>query len=644
MKKLQYIIVLLALLLTTSCADFLDLEPRDKVPSELLFSDPKGVEMYMANLYSRLPIEDYNININKGGHLFNLGIGGLGNADANNGGFIPAHMCDEAVHAEFNDWSPDEAANYWEDGYKLVRDINTLFVVIPDLDIKDVEKTKMLGEAHFLRAYTYFALAKRFGGLSIIEFPQYSNAPEELKVPRSTEKATWDFILKECDQAIGNLEFLTDTKRASKGIALALKSRAALYAGSIAKYTHAPYLTLVGEAVEKELIGMSESEADNYFQQCIDASFELMQSGIYGLYKPDPESAEEAAKNYQDMFENPDIALSQPQEPIFVKSFMEGSSLTHNYDIWFNPRQTPPGSWQYLGKVNPTLELVETYETYTNSGARGNNTLKTRMDGNEFDYQGFNSGVDYYKYDSPNAIFENLDARFWGTVIAPSTSWKGEEIIIQAGYIKPDGSCVYASPESFVKNGITYYSLGAENTTDFSGFYQDWGRYTKSGFLFKKFLQEKDEVEGAWGKSSNDWIEFRYAEVLLNYAEAAVEMSSATGNVLAQGKQALNDVRHRAAHTDDIELSVENVRKERFVELAFENIRRWDLVRWRVFHEQFDNKVRKGIAPFLDLRESTPKYIFVRINPINEWPKTYSKYLYYKSIPGIGSNGLIQNP
>lgn len=76
----------------------------------------------------------------------------------------------------------------------------------------------------------------------------------------------------------------------------------------------------------------------------------------------------------------------------------------------------------------------------------------------------------------------------------------------------------------------------------------------------------------------------------------------------------------------------------------FENKRRWDLSRWRTFHKEFENRVRKGLVPFLDLRTNPAHYVFVRVNPLGIESKTFDYSWYYKSIPGTGANGLVQNP
>src|SRR5690606_19666341 len=96
--------------------------------------------------------------------------------------------------------------------------------------------------------------------------------------PRSTEKETWDFILQEADMAIENLPetFGGGERRATKWAAYALKSRAALYAASIAK--HWDKSPLSGTAVDQKLVGLEASEADRYYLACIEASEAIMDS------------------------------------------------------------------------------------------------------------------------------------------------------------------------------------------------------------------------------------------------------------------------------------------------------------------------------------------------------------------------------
>lgn len=644
MKKIYNYLLLGLMCLCTGCSDILDINPKNKIPANELFATPEGVQAHMANLYGRLPVEDFNYSPNRG---FNIGIGN----EVNNAGFMAAHFCDEAIHPEYNDFG-EEWFDYWEDGYKLIRDINSLLVTIPTLtSINDQMKNEIVAEAHFLRAYTYFALAKRYGGVPILKAPQeYNGNIEELKTPRNTEKETWNFVLDECDQAVmlfGDANENT-VLRANKWVALALKSRAALHAASVAKFTHQPYISFSGPAADQRLVGIEVIEADRYYDECITASLEIMNSGKFSLYKPVPSTAEEATANYRKLFEQPFQYLDGTKEPIFMKAYAASTALAHNYDVWFSPRQLVLDPNLYPGRMNPTLDFVDAFEDYTDDGTGQSKPIWTRIDGNESDYNGFNTSIKYLSFpiDKPYQAFVGRDARLNAMVLFPGENFGSTKVIIQGGLIKADGSGFHYRTQASEKgqNGLTYYTYGAEKNTEYSGFDPTLGHYTRSGFLFKKFLQIENPAEKAWGKSIQPWIDFRFAEVLLNYAEAVVEKSSPTAAEKQSAKDALNSIRKRAAHKDNIALTQANVRKERFVELAFENKRRWDLVRWRTFHKEFENRTRKGLVPFLDLRTNPAHYLFVRVNPLGIEAKTFDYTWYYKDIPGTGANGLVQNP
>lgn len=628
MKLIRYII-LLPILFSLSCGDVLDKQPLDKLQGENLFSNPEGVKLYMANLYYQLPIEDFTFF--RQGFNWNTG-------DPNNGGFAPAMVTDEAVHTEFGDFIGNDDFQWWDQGYKLIRDTNILIDIIPTLTVTTEETKALVGESAFIRAYAYFALAKRYGGVPLITSVQkYEGNVEALKVPRSTEKETWDFVLKECDVAIQNLaeSWPGGERRATKWVAYALKSRVALHAASLAKYgDRAP---ISGTAVDQKLVGLDKSAASGYYKAAIEASEALINSSKFSLYKPAPASPEEAADNYRKLFEDPNIA---PNEAIFIKGFARpGSGTGHNYGIWYQPNQTANG-WPHPGRMNPTLDLIDAYESYTDPGKSA--PVVTSDAGNDLnDYNGFNASKTYKRFDDPAGIYKDKDARLWATAVLPGTSWKGQKIIIQAGFIKPDGNAQLFGGEPVTTNGKTYYPYGAADRTQYSGFDTWGGNNTRTGVSFKKFLNEGVNVAPGWNQTVSDWADFRYAEILLIYAEAIVESGTGAAD---KGAKALNEIRRRAGHTKDIPLTIDNVIRERRVELAFENKRFWDLVRRREYHTLFNNSVRHALIPVLDLRVSPAKYIFIRqtIQRLN--PSTFDYKQYYRYIPGVGSNGLVQNP
>jgi hypothetical protein len=621
-RKIFFIIAVLAL---HSCGDALDLRPMDKLDAEALFASEEGVQVFMANLYSQLPIEDFAWTRN-----------GFNSATLNTIGITPSNQTDIAANSEYSHLI-DGGGNFSWWGYGLNRDINLLMETIPTLSFTEEEKQVLMSEAHFLRAFTYFALAKRYGGVPLITSTQsYEGDVESLKVPRSTEKVTWDFVLEECDRAIEHLPPGNgSSRRATKWAAYALKSRVALHAASVAKYwDKAP---LSGPAVDQNLIGMDASEANRYYEECIKASEAIMNSGTFSLYLPTPGSPGEAAENYRKLFEDPSNAL---QEAIFIKGYTEPTS-GHSFDFWFNPNQTSDGS-PHPGRMNPTLEFVDSYESYSNPGESA--PIVTTLDGDVNDYGGYDPNKEYLRFDTPYAIFEGKDARLWGTVVLPGTEWKGKTIIIQAGYVEPDGTGTIETNTSIDVNGVTYYTFGAADWTEYSGFSGiQAANMSRTGFSFKKFLSSTP-VNPNLGQSRNDWMEFRYAEVLLNYAESVVESGYIGNNAQATAAEAINSLRRRAAHTVDIPLTLENVLRERKVELAFENKRYWDLIRRRDFHLIFDSYQRHGLKPLLDLRVNPPQYIFIRSALPRENPLTFPQHFYYVSIPGVGSNDLVQNP
>jgi len=612
-----------------SCDDGLDLQPLDRITADDLFSDPAGTELYLADLYDRMPIEDLTFFPRVG---FNYNPPG-----SNNTGFTSAMTTQWAEHSEGRGEPINSSLiQWWEPAYSLIRDVNLFMEIIPTLDISEEEKNLYLGEASFIRAFAYFGLVKRYGGVPIITEPQdYTGDVDALKVPRSTEEFTWDFVMSECDNAINNLGE-SNGRRASKWAALALKSKAALHAASIAKFDDS--VDLEGPAVEQKLIGIPSTSANKYYQMCIDASAEIMDNGPYSLYKPNPSSVEEAAENYRAMFENPNIAL---EEAILIKGrTIPGDFYGNNYDIWFNPAQLRNG-FPHPGRYNPTLEFVDRYESYDNPGEDA--PIVTTVDGDIYNYDGYEPSREYLGFTNPLDIFEGKDARLQATVVLPFSEWKDTKVTIQAGFIDTRGNAKIEVSSRTRFNGGLIFSYGASDPELFSGFSPLGGNHTRTGFSFKKFLSTEPVVPG-WNTSTTDYAEFRYAEILLNYAEAVVE--SGLGDPV-KAKTALNATRKRAFHQIEIDLTVDNVQRERTVELSFENKMMWDLMRRRTYHTTFNNYRKHALKPIVDLTKGDPiQYIFVRgrITGQGGILRNFDERSYYQNIPGVSLNDLVPNP
>lgn len=659
-KNILSIFSLCALMGLSGCNAFLELEPLDKVSPEQLLETEGGVKALLANIYTMIPMEDFNYRPNNG---FNQrGYDGV-NETTN-----LAFLTDEATRSDGGVGIGYEGFNYWP--YGDIRQVNIFMQNVEKAKeagtISVADADRMTGEAHFARAYMYYGLVKRYGGVSLIDKVQdddYADGgPGAVAVPRSTELDTWKFVLNECTLAAATLPDATsgsDLYRVTKWAAYALKSRVALHAASVAKYWNlAP---LAGEAVTQKLVGgMTSADADAFYKECIEASKFLIENSGKSLYKPAPATVKEAASNFQALFLN-----DQNEEVIFSKAYLNGTTNTnqgHSYAQFNILPQVNPGALKY-GRFNPMLEIVDLFEDYTDDGTGKSAKIVTRTDGNEDAYipnfHNMNNAsvvntlmsVPFVKYNDLYEPFANKDARLLASVVVPGSSYAGTEIIIQGGFIKDNNSYVAYSNESTQKNGTTYYALGAEGETMFSGFNNvnsgEDANWTATGFGVRKYMPEGESMSPDRLSSTTSYIDMRLAEVYLNYAEAVVENGSGFGDKeLAENY--LNALRRRAGHTDRISLTLESVLKERRVEMAFEGKRFWDMNRRREFHTEFsNNRIRKALVPMLDLRGAEPKYVFARVNYFGDETRggrTFQNINYYRGIPNIATNGLVQNP
>lgn len=659
-KNILSIFSLCALMGLSGCNAFLELEPLDKVSPEQLLETEGGVKALLANIYTMIPMEDFNYRPNAG---FNQrGYDGV-NETTN-----LAFLTDEATRSDGGVGIGYEGFNYWP--YGDIRQVNIFMQNVEKAKeagtISVADADRMTGEAHFARAYMYYGLVKRYGGVPLIDKVQdddYADGgPGAVAVPRSTELDTWKFVLNECTLAAATLPDATsgsDLYRVTKWAAYALKSRVALHAASVAKYWN--LVPLAGEAVTQKLVGgMTSADADAFYKECIEASKFLIENSGKSLYKPAPATVKEAASNFQALFLN-----DQNEEVIFSKAYLNGTTNTnqgHSYAQFNILPQVNPGALKY-GRFNPMLEIVDLFEDYTDDGMGKSAKIVTRTDGNEDAYianfHNMNNAsvvntlmsVPFVKYNDLYEPFANKDARLLASVVVPGSSYAGTEIIIQGGFIKDNNSYVAYSNESTQKNGTTYYALGAEGETMFSGFNNvnsgEDANWTATGFGVRKYMPEGESMSPDRLSSTTSYIDMRLAEVYLNYAEAVVENGSGFGDKeLAENY--LNALRRRAGHTDRISLTLESVLKERRVEMAFEGKRFWDMNRRREFHTEFsNNRIRKALVPMLDLRGAEPKYVFARVNYFGDETRggrTFQNINYYRGIPNIATNGLVQNP
>jgi len=199
----------------------------------------------------------------------------------------------------------------------------------------------------------------------------------------------------------------------------------------------------------------------------------------------------------------------------------------------------------------------------------------------------------------------------------------------------------------------TAYTLpggGLMNPAGLSGIFTGDQTCAISGFSVRKWLNPNLPTSQVLeNNETQTWIEMRYAEVLLNQAEAALELASLGQTASINTSDAfniINQIRSRAGATPLTgTATIDTVRLERRKELAFENKTYWDLKRWRLFDKEQNGTIYRILMPFYSAQAG--KYFFdARTDERND-VYTYDPRWYYEQIPGGAiskSTNLIQNP
>ncbi|MDB5129396.1 RagB/SusD family nutrient uptake outer membrane protein [Mucilaginibacter sp.] len=635
MKKITYTVLCFLVCWTTACKK-LDVPPINIVQDKDVFTSQGGIQAYMARIYSELPIEDFRYSPQRGLNFFWI----ISPFSAVSGEALSRDQ--SSAMQENVDESP------WGDSYKLIRDVNYFLENMPKYaaTYTPAEVNSWMGEARFIRAATYFALAKRYGGVPIVgqvlQFPT-SNV-DDLNIARSSEEEVYDFIAADLDYAYTNLSESNQVGRANKYVAAAFKSRAMLYAGSIAKYNQ---ISLV-DATGKRVCGIPSTKAITYFKASYDAA--LLLENKYSLYKKAWAAGDKEAQyqNYVNLF----FDETSP-ENIFVRQYHYPESV-HGYDSYNVPRQLM-GANGYSSEVNPTLNFVEMFDGIPKNA---DGTIKTT------------TGGKYDLYTNTVDLFANAEPRLRATVILPGDVFKGQSIEIRRGIytgssaggispLLPAGSTANYPTANIVQSSNasqTPYNLpggGTMNPAGLSGVFTGDGTAAISGFSVRKLLvPDKPTSEVLENRSDQTWIEMRYAEVLLNRAEAAYELNALGQNDKAYLQDAfmeINQIRERAGATmlaSAADLTNVNViRIERRKELGFENKTWWDLRRWRVADKEQNSTIYRVLMPFYSANDK--KYFFDARTDERNSRYTFDVRWYYEQIPNgeiQKSQKLIQNP
>jgi len=534
-KSLLYNLALLSIcFMVARCNKILDVERLDQITGEAIWKDSSLMQAYVNNLYSALGSGEYNST--SGMSVI------TDQAIWTNGAKAVVQSTVTASNMDILGGSRFSYLN-WGTLYAAIRKCNEFLVnsaESPEVDAPSVQR--MRGEAYFLRGYYYHNLLRNYGGVPLIS--KVYGLKDSTAIKRNTFKETVDYIISDADSAAAllPLKYSADNLgRATKGAALALKSRVLLYAASD--------LYNLNPSKRAEVGYMDEGAGRQArWQAAKDAADAVMKLGVYQLYGADPAPGDSTAKNYSDLFLD-----KQSPETIFCRLF-SASNGAPNVGLWFSPN-----GYGGYGENSPIQQMVDSYEM---------------KDGTKF------------SWDNPAEAknpYANRDPRFYATVFYDGAHWKPR---YADGVAYDPVGIIQAFTTLTLPNGKTLPGIDTRN-----GPIENWNG-SLSNYYLRKFLDPNNDHKSI--AQEVPWIFFRYGEILLNYAEACIGLGQ-----YAEARDALNKIRRRAgmpeftATLNGTALRDE-YRNERKIEMAFEHQRFYDMRRWMIAPKVM-NEPAKGI-------------------------------------------------
>ncbi|MDR3119598.1 MAG: RagB/SusD family nutrient uptake outer membrane protein [Mediterranea sp.] len=439
-----------------------------------------------------------------------------------------------------------------------IRNCNDVIEGISGGALPDEQKNELLGQVYFFRAWQYYMLVKIYGGVPIVDHVQATDVSQiqNLSVPRATTKACIDFICEDLERAAETLPDKWDSEfgRITKGAALALVGRARLLYAS----------PLFNRADDTERWRAAYNANKDAIEALKDGGFGLAYGNAPGI------NASGWAKMLYEF---------NSEEAVFVTLYNKihddnGSHEVYRNNHWeqsirpFNAHAAGTG-----GGMTPTANMID---------------LFPMADGKK-------PGESTYAYD-PLKFFKDRDPRFYRTFAFPGVTWTYEGDITTLGtdyeFTGPNyvlwNYAWYANDEKkadIKQSGYGASGLGLQNR----GLYirkrsNDFDMTTPAPVTMYRWDLTGNR-QGPFGEGAMPYMEIRYAEVLLNLAEAACAIGEG-----AEALGYLRDIRKRAGHTGDCGLDdalagdrgklFGAILYERQIELAYEGKRFDDMRRW----------------------------------------------------------------
>lgn len=585
-KKNNYIIVaILGFFVFAACTfDVLDQDPVDSFNEESLFADVNLVEAFLFQCYDNMGGDNRQEVLGMREDLLSsatdetLNIHRAADVTFTKGSMTPDNL------RHFGNWRYSWLN--WDYNYDNIKDVNTLLGGIDDVPTTNINEEKQIdqikAEAYFIRAFNYTNLLRSYGGLVLVD-KKFELQDDFSTQTRSSLKETLDFILADLDIAIAGLPEKSNIEqgRATKGAAAALKSRLLSFVTG--------ELMNGGHAASDPLVSFTDSDREGRLRAAKSAAKEVI-DGAYGHYEltgttvePPAVMTEEDVQAYADNYAG--IFLQKgawDDELIFGIQYLNLQGNRTEVNLW-----NGPNGHDCWGNNEPTEDIVRKFEM---------------SNGEKFQWDKYNPGEENIRAftkeqadaDPEMNPYVGREPRFYANVLYDGAPWRDraatdDKIQIGHSYAAPGSPLLNKDIATLMNEIDNLESVQTGGMDSRSAANQAWNG-TKTGYYLNKMLDP--EIEGIIDNNENAWVEMRLAEVILDYAEACIELGE-----IEEGMEAVNTIRNRAGLPSRLlsvsqEQAREWYRHERLIEMFAEGDRWYTIRKWMIAED-----VMKSFSP-----------------------------------------------
>ena len=604
-KALFFSIVIMMLVGFSSCSDFLNVDNYfdDEFKMDSTFTQARYIEAYMWGAAALFEDEGYILrqNYTPGPYA----------TDEGTNNFREGNNIYEGTNFAQGFITPDKLGNLnmWGTYYKVIRKCNTILNRMDEAsDMTPANRRYIEGYTRFWRAYAYYNILIDFGPPILLgdEVVANNEPLEYYDRTRSTYDEAVEYICNEFELAAKGMPASVATMdfgRPARGAAYALASRLRLI--------HASPL-FNGEQIARRYFSDWKRSTDgvHYVSQSPDESRwalaaanakrvidEPSESGFkYELYTVpandntpplpaspinDPDYTSEWPNGAAgiDHYRSYDELFSGECAAPTVKEFIWARKSEQTKYLIRGPHPISLGGW---GRFSVTQKMVDAYRM------DDGRTIDEAMADGYYSESGYTGAVKMFSGYRLNAgvynMYANREMRFYASVGFNEAFWP----------------CLSTTDVSAREHTAKYYAYDEDGR----GTANEPLNYAMTGYVLRKYYHPMDALKGASARVMDKVFPIiRYAEILLNYAEAlnnlttahTVEIDGETTTFsrdMSEIRWAFNQVRYRAglpgltdAELIDPEKIQKLIEQERMVEFMHENRRYYDVRRWGIYEQ-----------------------------------------------------------